>query len=152
MKLAKHYQCIKQALKKISRNKFVQDKNAERSAAQKNNKNNRHNKLAYQAKQSTIDLSTINVAPAQANINFTSYMAHLFQLHTLLAAFLSVSMQTTTIILAATSGPWLSKKKVKKLKKFGKCFNSKQKDTKHGAACNQQGFIWQLAHYCKKWS
>ena len=37
LELAKCYQCIKQAVKKVSRNKYVQDWNAKQDAAQKNN-------------------------------------------------------------------------------------------------------------------
>ena len=108
-------------MKNADRIKFIQDQNAKREAAQKNNgsKNN-----GLRPNKAIVSASGSSAALVQANLNLTSRMACLFQPRAQINA--SVAFMRTSTPAPTTSGLWLSKEEMEKLKKFKKCFNCKQ--------------------------
>ena len=61
LRLAKHCQQIKHSIKKVSRSKFLQDRNAKCDAARKNN--------GAELNKAIVSASGSSAAPAQANTN-----------------------------------------------------------------------------------
>ena len=122
LELAECCQRIKQAVKKVSRNKYMQDQNTKQEAARKNN-GSKNNGLG--SNKAIISVSGSNAALAPPNFNLTFCIARLSQPRAQINAP-AASMQTSTPV-PTTSGPLrLTKKEMERLKKFGRCFNCKQ--------------------------
>ena len=122
LELARRCQRIEQQLKSADRTKFVQDRNAERDAARRNNRNN-----GPGSNKAIVSAPGSSAAPQVANTNpTTSRMARLSQPR---AQINTPAASTRTSMPALTTsgpGPRLSEEEMEKLKKFGRCFNCKQ--------------------------
>lgn len=131
LQLATHCQKIKQRLKKVDCSQLVQDQISEQNAVQKNNRFVNQN-------NATSLLLTTSMALVRLNPNFITLlcMAQISQVCVQMAVLLALlTRTTTTTILVATSEPLrLTKEKIKKLKKFRRCFNCKNKNYMR-AAC-----------------
>lgn len=113
---------IKQAVKKVSCNKYVQDQNVKQNIVWKNNAS-RNN--GFRPNKAIVSASGSNAAFVQANLNSIFYMARLSQLHiqiNTLTTFMQINMPAPI----TSSFLRLIKKEIERLKKFGKCFNCKQ--------------------------
>ena len=120
LQLAKRCQRIEQSLKEVNRSKYVQDRNAEREAAQKNN--------GSKSNRTIVNSPTTSAAPMQANFNLTNRMARISQPRAQINAPAAAASTPTVTIPAAYNGsrPRLSEDEMEKLKKFDRCFNCKE--------------------------
>ena len=114
-------------MKNADRTKFVQDQNAERETARKNN-GGRNNRLG--SNKAIVSASGSNAALVQPNLNLISRIARLSQLRAQINAP-AAPMRTSTPASTIDGPPKLTEEEMERLKKFGRCFNCKQE--KHAA-------------------